>query len=654
MTFTPASRILIFFVGGIVIPCGFLVYLGIAAIRTESRLKARETAEQFGQTADSLQTQADDTVQTLLQSAVMRPESATAAVELDADGRVLSPYREAPLTRIPLPALEALTRQRIELAERLEFVNGSAEAARSAYLELSKAMASPRWRAAMTLKAAGAGLKGPVRDQAILELQRLTESPERDEEGSPFGLLARVRLSELEPAQAVALGQDLVQDRWKLPWSETVFYMARLQRQIATPSLSDKESAAWEAVQQQWRSRQRRVEEAQRLLQRDWIASQSRLARAGRLGQQTVLRLQKAPDTALLYAPREQPDGTRTVRLLWTPLASILTPLRERLDPIAAAGQVRYRTSFDGDPSGPAVMAAWQGHSLERRVRTMMPALILNIGPQHPLPLGSNPRQRMGFAMIALAAAAILAALYVTHRAVRREMEVAQLKAQFVAGISHELKTPLSIIDVIGQKLDFGRYASETEAREFYGMLREETQRLKVLIDDVLDFSRLMENRKPYPLSRLDLSKVVREAAERFAAARSLARGELSLDLPAEPLEISGNAEALGRVVLNLLDNGYRYSPPDRRRLAIRAARDAGTVLCAVSDEGYGISPSEQPLVFERFYRGASSRQRDGLSGAGLGLAIVRHIVEAHNAKISLESQVDRGSCFTIRFKECP
>src|SRR4029077_9658223 len=237
-----------------------------------------------------------------------------------------------------------------------------------------------------------------------------------------------------------------------------------------------------------------------------------------------------------------------------------------------------------------------------------------------PVERAAARRRQVYVGMVALAAGVILMALYATWYAISREMEVAQLKARFVASISHELKTPLSIIGFIGQKLQLGRYESQAEIQDYYAMISDETHRLKSLIDDVLDFSRLMENRQPYRKEPTDLVQLIQETSERFR--HSLTSDHIRLETRCEPSDCLAavDREAMSRVLLNLLDNAVKYSPPDRTHISLSLKRNNGMAVIQVADEGYGIPKEERDLVFDRFYRGRSATESTGTPGTGLGL----------------------------------
>jgi two-component system, OmpR family, phosphate regulon sensor histidine kinase PhoR len=325
----------------------------------------------------------------------------------------------------------------------------------------------------------------------------------------------------------------------------------------------------------------------------------------------------------------------------------------ETLEKLAAASNLAYRLELTPTRSlASSTQAPETKHwPFEQRLQGLSPAPTLRVAPISDVPVqkAAERRRQVYLAMVILAAMVILIALYATWYAVSREVEVAQLKARFVASMSHELKTPLSIIGLIGQKLQLGRYESPAEAQEYYTMLSEETGRLRTLIDDVLDFSRLLENRQPYHKKPIDLVALARDTVERFRQSQHFGTAHLTFQSELPECRTMLDPEAMGRVLLNLLDNAVKYSPADRIHLTVTLRQEGQEALLSVADEGYGIPAEEQTLVFDRFYRGRSASDHQQTKGVGLGLSIVKHILDAHRGRIELQSTLGKGSIFTIR-----
>jgi signal transduction histidine kinase len=236
--------------------------------------------------------------------------------------------------------------------------------------------------------------------------------------------------------------------------------------------------------------------------------------------------------------------------------------------------------------------------------------------------------------------------LLAAYRLVRRESEMARLKSDFVANVSHDLKTPLALIRMFGETLEMNRAPDEATRREYYGVITRESERLSRLIDNVLDFSRIEGGRRRYELVRGPLEPVIHEALDTFRYPLSQLGFKVSVEVDPDLPEVRLDAEAMGQALANLVDNAIKYSDA-RRRLSVTAHRAGAAVVIEVADEGIGIPPGEQARIFDKFYRvGRSDTQ--GRRGSGVGLALVKHVVEAHRGRVGVESQVGEGSRFTI------
>jgi signal transduction histidine kinase len=267
---------------------------------------------------------------------------------------------------------------------------------------------------------------------------------------------------------------------------------------------------------------------------------------------------------------------------------------------------------------------------------------------------GASPRDALRrqvtiFTMaFALLLAVVAAGLVATYRLVRRETEMARLKADFVANVSHDLKTPLSLIRMFGETLEMGRVADDAKRREYYGVITRESERLSRLIDNVLDFSRIEGGRRRYEPVPVAVEPMVRETLDAFAHPLREQGFQVDVriagDLPDVPLDAEAVSQALG----NLVDNAIKYSGA-RKVLRLEAAAREGRLALVVEDEGIGIPREEHGRIFEKFYRVGRS-ETQGRRGSGVGLALVRHVAEAHGGRVTVESRPGAGSRFTLWF----
>ena len=260
---------------------------------------------------------------------------------------------------------------------------------------------------------------------------------------------------------------------------------------------------------------------------------------------------------------------------------------------------------------------------------------------------GDVRRQAMLFtAAFALLLVVIALGLGATYRAVKRESEMARLKSDFVANVSHDLKTPLSLIRMFGETLELGRVPDEATRREYYAVITRESERLTRLIDNVLDFSRIEGGRQRYEMGPHPVEPLIHEVLDAFRY--PLAQRGFKLDVAVAPdlPDVLMDPDAVKQALANLVDNALKYSA-ERRRLGVSARRDGERVVIEVADEGIGIPPGETARIFEKFYRiGRSETQ--GTRGSGVGLALVKHIAEAHGGRVSAESRPGQGSRFTL------
>jgi signal transduction histidine kinase len=267
-------------------------------------------------------------------------------------------------------------------------------------------------------------------------------------------------------------------------------------------------------------------------------------------------------------------------------------------------------------------------------------------------PAGASPRQSVRRQVMLFMGAfgvllvVIVAGLVVTYRLVRRETEMARLKSDFVANVSHDLKTPLSVIRMFGETLELGRVRDEATRGEYYRVITRESERLSRLIDNVLDFSRIEGGRRRYERTPTAIEPLVRDVLEAFAHPFSQRGFKVEVDVAPGLPEVELDADAVSQALANLVDNAIKYSP-DGTSLRVEAAARDGALTLAVVDEGIGIPREEQRRIFEKFYRVGRS-ETQGRRGSGVGLALVRHVAEAHGGRVTVESRPGAGSRFTL------
>ena len=241
---------------------------------------------------------------------------------------------------------------------------------------------------------------------------------------------------------------------------------------------------------------------------------------------------------------------------------------------------------------------------------------------------------------------AIILGVVITLRGTARELELSQLKSDFVSNVSHELKTPLALIRMFAETLELGRVTSQEKLREYYSVITRESERLTQLINNVLDFSRIEGGRKTYDLRLDDATDVIHDTLHAFSYELDKQGFEVETAIADDVPDTLMDRNAISLAILNLLSNAVKYSTDDKRIRVGCAARN-GYIDIAVTDHGIGIDESQVDKVFDKFYR-VPDDHVEATRGSGLGLAIVRHSIEGHGGTITVQSEKGEGSTFTI------
>jgi signal transduction histidine kinase len=240
----------------------------------------------------------------------------------------------------------------------------------------------------------------------------------------------------------------------------------------------------------------------------------------------------------------------------------------------------------------------------------------------------------------------LLCGIALTLRATDREARLAQAKSNFVANVSHELKTPLSLISLFSEILELGRVNNEEKKTEYYRIIRHESLRLNKMIDNILDFAKIEAGRKRYDLADGDMAEVLEDVLSNYRYQIINSGFDIQTNIQPDLPSVFIDREAMAQAVSNLLDNAIKYSG-GVKQLSITAETLGSDLSIEIADRGIGIPRAEQAKIFEKFYRVGNGLVHD-VKGSGLGLSLVKHIIEAHRGTISVESEVGQGSRFTI------
>jgi signal transduction histidine kinase len=634
-----SRRLILSFVLVLLVPAAAVVWLGVHLVDQDRALAARQLRERREAAADrviaSLQQAVAISERRLAgdpDAFPFQPDDYALLMTLDAHG--IETYPRHRLLYLPgLP--QALNEPTVpfEAGEALEFRAGDFAGAARAYRELVSSR-SQEVRAGALLRLARVLRKSGRSDEALRAYADLKDITDARVSGLPSDLVARrarcglldeLRRTGERTAEARALHADLIAARWPLDegtflsYSDQAARWAGLESSLPGDRLGLSAAATW--AWQEWTGPGRGE-----------LRSAGRRSRAFE-GVDVTLLWQDSGDrmTVLLAGPRFQAREWFTGAHAVTNAGGLLVALT--------------------DADGRAVLGAQPANMLsaERRLSavTDLPWTVV-VGSANEIAdlKGLAGRQRLILVGLVLLVSMVIAAGYVMLRAVSRELMVAQLQSDFVSAVSHEFRTPLTSLRQFTELLNDDPHAPSSKRQLYYQAQARATERLHRLVESLLDFGRMEAGARPYRLERRAAAPLVRRIAEEFEREGSAAGFALELSLRDEGRFIDVDPDALTRAVWNLLDNAIKYSGSSRT-VTLTLESDANAVLISVRDEGLGIPRHEHHEIFRKFVRGAASHAH-GIKGTGIGLAMVRHIVEAHGGTVRVDSTPGLGSRFTI------
>ncbi len=278
----------------------------------------------------------------------------------------------------------------------------------------------------------------------------------------------------------------------------------------------------------------------------------------------------------------------------------------------------------------------------------------LAVAPRAAPELEARARHRRLFegGYVVLSLVVILAGVVFLAFAARKEERLNSLKSDFIATVSHELKTPLSLIRMFGEMLATERVPTPEKRRQYLDIIVRESERLTALIENVLDFARVERGRASYEFAEGDLGEVTARGIDMFRYRVDRERPELVADIADDLPHTKLDERALQLLLFNLLDNAMKYAP-DSDVVRVRVRGSARALTLEVEDHGPGIDPEDARRVFERFYRGKAARS--GVArGSGIGLALVKHIARSHGGDVAVRAAEGGGAVFVVTLPVVP
>jgi len=233
-----------------------------------------------------------------------------------------------------------------------------------------------------------------------------------------------------------------------------------------------------------------------------------------------------------------------------------------------------------------------------------------------------------------------------------RLQEIDRLKDDFMSSVTHELRTPLTSIRAFSEILYEDPKVELAERKRFLGIIVSETERLSRLVNQVLDLAKIESGHADWQVEEVDLRDLVQQASEATETLFGERGAQLSVHLPQHPCTVLGDRDRLIQVLVNLLANAVKFTPPDTGRVRIRLLGDEMRCRVSVTDNGPGIAPAERQYIFERFHQGSDGPNKP--AGTGLGLPISREIIEHLGGRIWVESLERKGATFTFELPSHP
>ena len=336
--------------------------------------------------------------------------------------------------------------------------------------------------------------------------------------------------------------------------------------------------------------------------------------------------------------------GRRYLTIVWHDVPRIVHDLFPTLYTDIQQSRVNVSDQDGRIVFGPSL--ARRGPVLGRQFSTTLYKWSVNVSMASGEELAAAVQRRrvLEMVLVGLSSLVVIFGLTVIMVALVQERRLANLKSDFVANVSHELKTPLSLVRMFSELLQSGRVESDEKRRQYLQIIVGESDRLAALIENVLDFAKVERGRQAYHFAEANLGDVVTRAVDvcRLRAEREGAELELE---PLSPLgTVRIDERALEIAVINLVDNAMKYAPG---HVSVAVRETPRTLEIRVADRGPGIPVEDRKRIFERFVRGKPTEGKQ-VRGSGIGLALVKHIAEAHGGKAWVEAATPKGSVFVL------
>jgi two-component system, OmpR family, phosphate regulon sensor histidine kinase PhoR len=349
-----------------------------------------------------------------------------------------------------------------------------------------------------------------------------------------------------------------------------------------------------------------------------------------------------------VYILRETRNGSRILICYQMSFEKIITMMDRYLRDLTKEYYVSIVDFENSGVYGQPISRSWK-YFVEKRFPTTLYSWILQIVPRNytEIEQGVKNQRLTNLFFIVLSMATIFLSLAIIYVAWRRDRQLRKLKEDFISNVSHELKTPLSLIRMFSEILVMGRVSGEDKKLEYYRIINNESDRMSRLINNLLDFANLIRGVERKHFEKINLAQVIAKALEAYRHEVQKDGFQLNLETAPDVPESFADSNAITMAFFNLLDNSVKYSG-GQKQIDVRLKRNNGYLDLSVTDKGIGIPLFEQQKIFEQFYRGSEPSVRR-IRGSGIGLAITKHVAEMHGGEVLVVSEPGKGSTFTLR-----
>jgi len=679
------TRIILLFVFGIVIPSLLLGYLAFRGVRNDQALLEKARLEEHQRIADRITASIDKSLRNCERSfltilaAKGDQDAAYFSFSLEKlkqqellieeifafeNGRNIR-FPNAHLLFLPNPdvlyppvaPLDGETTRLIQKGEMLEFQKKNHPLALREYRQALNRLSEPASRADILSKIARIQKKSKRNREALRTYETLAQDYDQVKirDGVPWGLAARLEIGSLHIAlddfsQALSsyiqAYRDLLQGRWTLDRAQFDHYSSRIKglleehlaresargdprsQQSEFESLLDEEKTRREETERRHvfkSSTAAYLEPLKRLSfsigRQEFLVSlfgdvSSTGENWGLLIDSEVLKSHTVSNALQDTVPEDDTEWIVRRRDGETILASSAAP----------AGALTIKADFtDGFPP-------WSLEFYGPDLRFFETIL--------------SSRRGIYFYMFILIGGILIFGLIFAIRSFTHELELSRMKSDFVSTVSHEFKSPLTSIRQIAEMLESGRVPSEERRQKYYEVLLQQSERLSLLIENVLSFAKMEEGKRKFAFEPTDIADMLQDIVSAARDRMECAGFDIDLEIQASLPKISADRAGLSQAVTNLLDNAVKYSG-NSRKIVVKAYEESPFIGMSVKDFGVGIDKAELDKIFDRFYRGGDELTRT-IKGSGLGLTLVKQIVEAHKGRVKVESRLGEGSEFLI------